>query len=440
MHILRSIYGLFRFKTARSVARCHDATSLSAIKTFKNIFLIFISISSFSATAAVKQPLTLQQAISRTLTVHPDLKAFAFQLQADQGMVTQAAVSAPMTFNARIEDALGSGDFSGISGAKTTLSIAWLLDNKLVDARVNLANNEAKLVAFEQQTKALDIAAKTASIYITLLSQKEQFALAQLALKQANKAFSDVQKQVKSAKTLAVDEYRAKANVAQKALVLEDLTHEIEASRAKLAAQWQGTTDFVASDSLLNIPSIVDVETTYDKLKQHPELARFAAEQRITETAVSLAKAEEKPAWQFNAGIKHDNFNNDVGLTAGISIPLGGENRNRGKIIALQAQQNVKQAKVDAWQKHTSTQILLVSHQLKHNRHVIEGLSTEVVPALESANEGAEKAYALGRYRYSEWYDIQQELINAQFDLISAYANVHQLNIELQRLTGTTLN
>lgn len=390
------------------------------------------------AFAAIKQNLTLKEAISRTLSVHPDLKSYAFQSQATQGAITQAGVSSPMSLNAKIEDALGTGEFSNISAMKTTISIDWLLENEKINARIKLASNKAKLVEFEKQTKALDIAAKTAMFYITLLSQKEQLTLAKLALAQATKAYDEVEKKRKAGKSPVVDKYRAKANVANTALIVEDLTHEIETSQAKLAAQWQGEVDFIASDSLVNIPSVVAIEKTYGNLKQHPKFKQLDIENKITNSAVSLAKVNEKPAWQFSAGVKHDNFNDDFGLTAGISIPLGAENRNQGQIIKLQAQQNVKQAQTDAWQKHVFTQLLLVSHQLKHNRHVIDSLNNEVIPALESANSEAEKAYTLGLYRYSEWYDVQQELISVQFDLINAYANIHQLNIELQRLSGAS--
>lgn len=395
-----------------------------------------------------KQALTLKQAVIQSLKVHPDLKAFAYKAQAQKAMITQSGISSPLMFNAKVEDAFGSGEFSDISAVKTNLSIAWLMEDEQINARVKLANNQAQLVAFEKQTKALDIAAKTASIYIVLLAQKEQLTLAKLALNYANTAYSEVQKRVESAKAHVVDEYRAKANVAQKALEVEDLTHEIEASKAKLSAQWQGLynggdhqpSEFVAVDTLASIPSVMSFDKAYQQLKAHPKFKVLAAQARITSSAVALAKANEQPAWQISAGLKHDNINDDVGLTAGISIPFGSENRNQGQILQLQAKQKVNQAQTDAWQKHATTQLLLVSHQLKHNRHVIEGLTNDVIPALESANNEAENAYQLGRYRYSEWYDVQQALIEAQFELISAYANVHQLSIEMQRLTGTELN
>lgn len=445
MHILNTCNGLkchFKHKYQR---RCDVIKHrVSFLTNYFNLSLFLFSLillfmPNAYALEPLKESLTLNDAIKRTLNVHPDLKAYVFKSKASQAMITQSSISAPINIRAKVEDTLGTGVFSSLSAMKTTISIDWLLDNSKTQAKIKLASNKAKLVEFNKQIKALDIAAKTADIYITLLAQKEQLTLAKLGLNQASKAYNDVVKQIEVGKSLRVDKYRAKANMANKALIVEDLSHEIEASQAKLAAQWQGETNFIASGSLAEVPSVETVETSYLKLNQHPKLKKLAIEQKISNSAISLAKVNEKPAWQLSAGLKYDNFNNDFGFNAGISIPLGGENRNAGEIRKLQAEQNVKQAQTEAWQKHVLTQVLLVSHQLKHNRHVIEGLSKEVIPALESANTEAEKAYSLGRYRYSEWYDVQQDLISAQYDLISAYANVHHLNIELQRLSGNSL-
>ena len=122
------------------------------------------------------------------------------------------------------------------------------------------------------------------------------------------------------------------------------------------------------------------------------------------------------------------------------SIPLGGENRNKGRISALQAKQHQSKTESDALYQRISTQALLLTHKLKHNRHVIESLTNESIPFLEQANVKAGEAYQQGSYRYTDWYAVQQELVEAQTDLIDAYTNIQLFNIELERLTGTSVS
>ena len=223
-------------------------------------------------------------------------------------------------------------------------------------------------------------------------------------------------------------------------MIVEDLLHEIEASKSQLSAQWQGNTEFVIDGSLLAIPTIAQVEAAYERLKSNPRLKVFASKQRIAESEIALAKANQQPAWSINTGIKRNEAVDDFAFTAGVSIPLGGDNRNRGQIMALQAKQNQNIAESDAWFKRISTQLLLLTHKLKHSRHVITSLSNETIPLLEMASTKAEQAYKMGSYRYTDLYAVQQELISTQLALIEAYTNIQLFNIELERLTGASIS
>ena len=61
------------------------------------------------------------------------------------------------------------------------------------------------------------------------------------------------------------------------------------------------------------------------------------------------------------------------------------------------------------------------------------------IPALELANSKAGEAYKAGSYRYTDLYAVQQELIRSQLELIQAYTNIQLFNIELERLTGSSI-
>ncbi len=408
----------------------------------KKLIIAGVSVVSLGALATqpfTQQEVTLADAISYTLQQHPELKSFTYMRETSIGLIEQASIASPMIINAGVEDVLGTGSYSGVSSMQTTLSISWLLEADLIESRVNAANQKATASRFEKEVKALDIAAETAKIFITLLSQKEQLVLAKLARNHAKGLLSDIKNRVKVGKVNIIDQLRAKADLSKKELTVEDLHHEIAASKAQLAAQWQGNSDFNINGTLLGIPSIAQIDVAVEKLKSNPRLKVFASQQRVAESEIELAKVNQKPAWSINTGIKRNEAVDDFAFTAGISIPLGGDNRNRGQIIALQAKKNQSIAESDAWFKRISTQLLLLTHKLKHNRHVITGLSTETIPALEQASSKAVVAYNLGSYRYTDLYAIQQELIATQIELIQAYTNIQLFNIELERLTGSSI-
>lgn len=402
--------------------------------------LTLLSLLVSSSAFAQQNLLSLNEALQLTLAGHPQLKSFAHQAQAAQRLVEQAAVATPLSLDFDVEDAMGTGTYSGISSMQSTVGISWLLEDKVIDARVKVASEQATVSDFSREIKALDLAAQTASVFVTLLSQKERLKLAKLAELQGQKALKAITTRVKAAKTHIVDQLRAKAALSKQTLEVEDLVHEVEASRAELAAQWQGEMNFQASGTLIGIPSIEALNNAYEKLKTNPRLKLFATQQRIAQSQIELAKADANPAWKISTGVRRNERVDDFAFTAGLSIPFGSENRNQGKILALQAQQQEQQALADAWYKRISTQLLLLTHKLKHNRHVIETLTAQTIPTLNEATEKAAEAYRIGNYSYTEWYAVQQELLTAQSELIAAYTSIHLNNIELERLTGASIS
>ncbi|MGB0833904.1 MAG: TolC family protein [Psychrobium sp.] len=402
--------------------------------------LSYLSVPAWSQDITAEASLSLNQAISKTMAQHPQLRSYQYAKQVADGQLQQAATATPYSINARVEDVLGSGEYRGLSGMQTSLSISWLLENDVIDSRIGVAKSQAQLSQFERQLTVLDVAADTATHFITLLSQQEQLSLAKLAQRTASDMLAQISRRVAVGQLTAIDELRAKANLSKKALVVEDLTHEIEATKAQLAAQWQGNTEFNVAGNLQVIPTSKQLDGLIKQLKNSPQFLHFAAQRQIMQSQMALAKTTAQPSWKFDVGIKRNEAIDDTGFTAGISIPFGGKNRNQGRIRTLNAQQRQNETQADAWYKQVSKELLLISHKIRHNSHVIEALSLETIPTLEQASNQAKKAYQIGSLRYSEWNDVQQDLITTQGELIEAYTNIALLNIELERLAGVSLS
>jgi len=401
-------------------------------------------LSQYSAMADAKQQeqanvlpvYSLQQTIKLSLANHPELKPFVYQQRANELLTQQAQVATPFTIDASVTDAMGTNNYSGVSAMQSELSLSWLLEDKQLKAKGNLAKTQAEQTQIELQLKAIDLAAETAEMFIILLSQQEQLKLAKQAERQAESMLKDINKKVKVGKTAIIDQLRGKADVAKKQLEVEDLIHEIEATKSQLSAQWQGNDQFEVSGSLASLPNQQQLDLLLTQVNENPMLQLYASKQRLASSKAELAKVENKPAWKVSAGVKHNNELDDFALSAGISIPFSLEDRNTYEIKALNEQEHQLQAQAEAWQSRVATELLLLVHKLKHNLHVVEGLRDTIIPDLEQASTLAEKAFKQGSYSYSDWYIIQQELNTAQLELIQAFSNIQIFNIEVERLTG----
>jgi cobalt-zinc-cadmium efflux system outer membrane protein len=388
-----------------------------------------------------QEALDLSQAISLALSEHPEMAVFIHQRDAFNARVKQAKVLPRPTIGFTIEDAMGTGTHSNFGAAQSTLSIAWVLEQRAIDSRVNVAKNVATQVDFALDIKALDISAHTAKLFIEALILEQRLQLAKLAEQQADGALVAITRRVKAGKSLSIEQLQSAAELVRRGLEVEDLEHELEASRYQLVAQWGGEANqYVPQGDLLNVPFIESLPTQLAKLKAHPALLAFANQQRVAQSQIELAHIEARPKWQVTAGIRRYETTDDFGLVAGISIPFGNDARSLGEVQVIQAKQAEYQSQADALARQLNTQLFVLLQNMKHSKHVIDTLTKRVIPLLEQASEEASKAYDIGRLGYLEWTSIRQELLSTQAQLLDAYQAIHLQHIEIQRLSGASLS
>jgi cobalt-zinc-cadmium efflux system outer membrane protein len=395
----------------------------------------------FSQDAEAPRALELNEAISLALLKHPEMAVFIHQRNALNAKVQQANILPRPTIGFTLEDGMGTGTHSNFGAAQSTLSIAWVLEQQTIDSRIDAAKSAATRVDFDTEIKALDISAKTAKLFIETLIFEQRLQLAKLAEQQANSALTAIGRRVEAGKSLSIEQFQSEAELVRRGLEVEDLEHELEASRYQLVAQWGGEArQYMLSGDLLNVPVIENLQTQLAKLKEHPALLAFANQQRIAQSEIELARIEARPKWQVTAGIRRYETTNDFGLVAGISIPFGNDQRSLGEVEVIQAKQAEYQSQADVLARTLNTQLFVLLQNMKHSKHVIDTLTDRVVPLLDKASAEASKAYDIGRIGYLEWTSIRQELLSTQAQLLDAYQAIHLQHIEIQRLTGVALS
>jgi cobalt-zinc-cadmium efflux system outer membrane protein len=387
------------------------------------------------------ETLALSEAISLALAEHPEMAVFTYQRDGLNARVKQATILPRPTIGFTIEDAMGTGEHSNFGAAQSTLNIGWVLEQRAIESRVNTAKLAATQVDFDIEIKALDIAAQTATLFIDALILDQRLQLAKLAQQQANEVLKVIARRVMAGKSLSIEQLQSESELIRRALEVEDLEHELEASRYKLMAQWGGEANrYKLRGDLLIVPVIQNLSAQLAKLNEHPALLAFANQQRIAQSQIALTRIEARPKWQVSAGIRRYETSDDFGLVAGISIPFGNDGRSMGEVQVIKAKQAEYQSQGEVLKRALNTQLFVLLQNMKHSKHVIDTLTKQVIPLLEKASMQASDAYDIGRIGYLEWTTIKQELLSTQAQLLDAYQAIHLQHIEIQRLTGATLS
>ena len=387
------------------------------------------------------QMIGLNEAVTRTLARNPELLAFGYQLQAQDGRVVQAGLAPNPELSLTIENALGTGDFTGIDGAETTLSIAWVLEHGVRQRRLETARAGVSLLDVEADIMRLDAAAETARLFFSCLSNQAEMVNAGEAVQLAQETVRAVKKRVRAGKSPQAELARAQAELARMKLNQEDFEHELLSASRRLAAQWGETEPGFkrVNGDILTLPATDSFATLKTRIVRNPDIVRFLSKQRVDEAELRLAEAQRKQSWRVSAGVRRLEITDDEALVANLTVPLALRNRNQGGIAEARANLAQTDANAAAARIRVETSLFVIYQELQHSLHRANVFRDDVIPPLEQALRDTRNAYELGRYSYFEWRTVQKDLLEARRALIEASVDAHKNAIEIERLTGVRI-
>lgn len=387
---------------------------------------------------ATGPPLDLQTAIRRSLERNPGLAVAGFDLRAQEGWRTQAALRPNPELNIEIEDFSGSGVRNDFSVAQTTLSLRQVLERGAREVRVAAANAGLSQLEAELAEKRVDEAAETARRFYRVLSDQERLRLTHESSELAIQAVAAARTRVRAAQAPDAELARAEAMLARTLLDHEDVEHELLTGRYELASLW-GSDDpgfGLAQGNLLAMPNAEPFETAAARIQRNPSVLKFASTKKLREAELRLAQQKRRAPWSVHAGIRRFEEGDDFAAVAGLSLPLAPHHAARGETMAAQAKLDQVDVERAATELSVRTQLFHWLQELGHSRHAAKVLDEDVIPRVAAALKQTQYAYERGRYSYSELVAAQRELLEVRRSRIQVALEAYGYATEIDRLTG----
>lgn len=403
--------------------------------------IISVCLSLFSQIVLAQQSaqlIGLQTAVEKALAGNPSLRAAGIQREVQVARIEQAGISPRPQLEIKVEDVFGSGVNDLLEGVETTATVSWVLETKLRESRVTAARAGSSLVESDIAIRHLDVAAETARRYLESLELQTRLEIAAEGIGLGQAAVTAIEQRVNAGTAPAAELARARADLRRLELIEEDAEHELLSANYRLAAQWgENTPDFGSVlGNLLEVPEIDSVEEYLAGLDQNPDLERYLTAARVQETQMRLEEARNRQPWRVGAGFRWQNKTSDHGFIADLTIPLGPQDTNRGRVAEARARITQSQLEREAEALRLRTEIFVIYQELLHSVQVTAAFVDDIIPLYESALNETRAAYETGLYSYLELSQTQLDLLNARYELIeSAHGIFHNL-IEIQRLTG----
>ena len=388
---------------------------------------------------APSSTLSLDDAIARVATTHPDLRIFDGRRQVLDANLASAALKPPMTLGATIENTLGTGNYRGFSEAELTVTLAGVIERGgKLNARQALALANIDTLPPQREMARLDLLAETARRYLAVTAATKRKSIAELDIVQRRRAVDAARTRLTAGASPESVVLTAQAALATAELDRDRAIADEAATRQNLAALWnERTPSFtVAAGNPLVLPELQSFNALSDYLQNTPELAELAGVERVREAQLRLARTQATPDLQWQAGGRYNRSTSDVGFMAGISIPLGSARRAAPGIRAAEAELAMtpierESLRIDLYSALTNAYGNYSTARLEVGR-----LRTDVIPRLEKAEKAAEYAWKAGAISYLEWSQLQAQRVEASVRQLQVAVDAQAALIEIQRLTG----
>ncbi|HWW58814.1 MAG TPA: TolC family protein [Sphingopyxis sp.] len=387
-----------------------------------------------AAQPARAQNLDLNDALSRVATSDPAIAANAARLEAADAAIMQADVRPRDVVGVDFEEVAGTGPYSPLDRMQTTgwYERTWERGGKR-QARIAAARADTDVVARQNRVRLLDRLARVQAAWVEALAAEAAIPVAEARLADLKRVELDVVKRVTGALDPWFAAERARTNVAQAEIALDQAHQAARIARANLAAWWSGTSDFS-----LDAAAFQQVGNAVPAAGTSADLAVLTAEIAAAEARVKLAETGNVADPGARIGLRHFGDGNDFALMAGGSIALGTRAANRGNVQRAEAERRALEAEVAVSRVEIDREIDQLAAERKLVAAEIGRIDGEVLPSATRAVRLIADGLARGgtAFTFLEFNQAQTAAHDARSRRVDLLRRFHLLGTRLDRLTG----
>ena len=374
--------------------------------------------------------LSLAQALEEAAARSPTVVAAEAEVAAAEARTRQAGYRSNPELSLEVENFAGTGELRGLQSTETTLAVNQRLDlgGRRI-ARVSAARAELEVQKLRLAVARADLAQSIREQFARAVAAREKLAQATENEARARELARVAGILVDAGRDPPLRAMRARSALAQVQAEREAAEANELAARSSLGALF-GASQPVGSVSGMTLdvtPQQVNPDNSLDVRLADAE--RLAAQAGVRE---QLAERRIDPA--VGVGVRHIRETGDVGLVAGVSMPLRVFDTNRGNIDA--ARQAL--AAADARRASTLATVTARARNAIANvdaaRRRVEALEKAAVPEATEALRLAELSYREGRASLLELLDIQNAYTAANASLTDARLELALATAELGRI------
>lgn len=374
--------------------------------------------------------LTINQALEEAAARSPTIVAAEAEVSAAEARLRQAGYRTNPELSVEVENFAGTGELRGLRSTETTVAVNQRLDlGGRRSARVSAAEAELTVQRLRLSIAKADLSQAVREQFARSIAAREKLAQATENEERARELARLAGILVEAGRDPPLRALRARSAYAQAQAEREAAEASELAARSSLAALFGASQPIgsVAGSALNVTPAEVNPEVSLD--------VRLAdAERGAAQAGVRQQLAERRIDPAVGVGVRHVRETGDVGLVAGISMPLRLFDRNQGNIEAARQTANAADARRESALATTTAKARNAVANVEAARRRVDALENAAVPEATEALRLAELSYREGRASLIELIDIQNAYTASRSSLTEARLELAIATAELGRI------
>ncbi len=381
---------------------------------------------------------TLDQAVLAAGGAAPSNAAAAAGIEAAQAARFVAGLRPNPVVQGQVENIAGSGPYSGLRSAETTLGIAVPIElGGKRSARVAVASARVSRAQLQAAIVAADIRVQVTQLYVEAVAAERRLTTALDQARIAAEVLRGAGVRVQAGRASPLEQQRADVARINADANVERLTRLAEAARTNLARRIGRPIDGTLDAGLLDrLPAASFGPVVAPVAQGTLALAAAEADLAIADAGVRLARANRIPDINVGPGLRRLEATNDVAAVFSISIPIPVFNNGRYAI----AQATAERTQAEAVRRVTALDVeQAITDAEAEAANAATSARAAAGPATAAAQEAARIArigYREGKFGQLDLLDAERTLAETRVTAIDALANYQNARARLERLTA----
>lgn len=385
------------------------------------------------------QALTLDDAIAAAIDSDPGLQAAEAGVDAALGGLRQARARQNPVLGVEVENFNGPGELRGFDGAETTFTLSQEVDlGGQRRARIRVANLELHGAELDRVVRGLDLIRDVQIAYYDALAAQELVEIERERVATAEALNASVARRVGAARDPLMAGARAEAALAEARIALARAEADALTARQRLASLAGLPEGFALAGLDLALPEATEHDHDFSDLS--PDVARSIAERERANANLRLERSLGYASPDLTLGYRRfEDRDGEGAFVAGISIPLGVFDRNRGGVDRARAEARRAELELEVRRRAIAREFTMLQRAIATDAQAIRSIEQEVIPQAERALSLAREGYDRGAFSYLDVLDAQRALTDARQGRIDALRSYHNNEAALDRLTARFL-